>query len=207
MDKEVLEDSNQYENLTAAEIWEKAYRKEINSKKHILEYIDVIRVLKKEILSESQLKDTYNYIYEHIEGLKDSIKPNTMMFLKNALKAQLGKYVKEIDPKQLNHFMEFFKLAYPENYRRSDFTWVLMDVNKISEEQIWTTLVYINRECLTNNLRLNAQQKKDIVEIIEIGVNKKNIKFINKVRSLKSFMEVLNISIVSVDEVLKVKYK
>lgn len=208
MDKEVIENNNPFEQLTASQIWEKQYGKDLNSKKNIIEYIDIVRMLiKNENLSQEQLKDTYNYIYEHIEGLKDCIKPNTMMFLKNSLKAQLGKNVKEKDPKQMNHFIEFFKEAYPENYRRNDFTWVLMDINKISEEQIWTTLVYINRECLNNNLSLDSNQKKDIVGIIEMGVSKNNIKFINKIRSLRKLTDELNICIVSVGKVCKVRYK
>ncbi|HYE08896.1 MAG TPA: hypothetical protein VEF53_01810 [Patescibacteria group bacterium] len=205
MDKEVIVSNSQFEGLTAVEVWEKLYNKELNSKKHILEYIDATRVLKKENASEDQIKDTYKYIYDHIEGLKASIKPNTMMFLKNSLKSQLGKYVKEKDPKPVNHFIEFFKEAYPEDKRRKDFTWVLMDIDSISEEQLWTTLTYINAECLNNNLRLNAGQKKDIVEMIEKSVKKNDIKFINKIRSLRRLNDVLNISIVSVGEACKVR--
>ncbi len=205
MDKEVIVGNSQFEGLTAVEVWEKLYNKELNTKKHILEYIDATRVLKKENTSEDQIKDTYNYIYDHIEGLKASIKPNTMMFLKNSLKSQLGKYVKEKDPKSVNHFIEFFKKAYPEDKRRKDFTWVLMDIDNISEEQLWTTLTYINAECLNKNLRLNASQKEDIVEMIEKTVKKNDIKFINKIRSLRRLNDVLNISIVSVGEACKVR--
>jgi len=191
--------------LTASEICEKLYDKKLDCKKHILEYIDITRVLKKENASADQIKDTYNYIYDQIEGLKGSIKPNTMMYLKNCLKSQLGKYVKEIDPKPVNHFIEFFKKVYPENKRRKDFTWVLMDINSISEDQIWATLTYINRECLNNNISLNSDQIKDIVEVIEKSLSKNNIKYINKIRSLKQLTERLNISIVSVGEIFKVR--
>lgn len=201
MDKEGLENNNPLENLTAVQIWEKQYGKEMNCKKNIIEYIDIVKVLKKEKLNEVQLSDTYNYIYKQIEGLKDSIKPNTMIFLKNSLKAQLGKYVKETDPKPMNHFTEFFKAAYPENYRRSGYTRVLSDLDNITEEQIWTTLTYINRECLNNDLRLNSYQKQDIIGVIEKAVSKNNIKFINKIRSLKNLTDILNISIVSVGKV------
>lgn len=206
MDKEVLVNSNQFEELTASEIWEKLYNKKLDSKKHILEYIDLTRVLKKENASEDQIKDTYAYIYEHIEKLKDSIKPNTMMFLKNSLRSQLGKYVREKDPKPVNHFIEFFKEAYPEDKRRKDFTWVLMDLNSISEDQIWATLTYINRECLNNKLSLNPNQIKDIVEVIEKSVVKGNVKYINKIRSLKQLTDRLGIYIVSVGEEFKVRH-
>lgn len=204
MDKEVLSNNNKLEELTAPEIWEKLYNKELNCKKNILEYIDITRVLKKENVKEEQIKDTYNYIYEHIEGLKDSIKPNTMMYLKNSLKSQLGKYVKEKDPKPVNYFIEFFKEAYPVNARKRDFTWVLMDINNISEEQIWTTLTYINRECINNNLILNSNEKKDIVKVIEKLISRNNIKYINNLRTLKQLTDALDISIVSVGKAFKV---
>lgn len=195
------------EELTASEIWERLYNKELNCKKNILEYIDIVKVLKKENVSEEQIKDTYNYIYEHIEGLKDSIKPNTMMYLKNSLRSQLGKYVKEKDPKPVNYFIEFFKEAYPANARRKDFTWVLMDIDSISEEQIWTTLTYINRECINNNLILNSNEKKDIVKVIKKLISTNNIKYINDLRALKQLTDALNIGIVSVGKVFKIKHK
>jgi hypothetical protein len=207
MDKEILLNNIEFQKLTAHETWERLYNKELNCKKNILEYIDITKVLKKENVNEEQIKDTYNYIYEHIEGLKNSVKPNTLMYLKNNLKSQFGKYVKEKDPKPVNNFIEFFKAAYPENTRRKDFTWVLMNINSISEEQIWTTLTYINRECLNKNLILNTSQKKDVIEMIEKLVSKNNIKYINNLRSLKQLTNILNISIVGVGEVFKVRHK
>ncbi|MTK12865.1 MAG: hypothetical protein F8N39_12535 [Clostridiaceae bacterium] len=207
MDKEILLNNIEFQKLTAHETWERLYNKELNCKKNILEYIDITKVLKKEKVNEEQIKDTYNYIYEHIEGLKNSVKPNTLMYLKNNLKSQLGKYVKEKDPKPVNNFIEFFKAAYPENTRRKDFTWVLMNINSISEEQIWTTLTYINRECLNKNLILNTSQKKDVIEMIEKLVSKNNIKYINNLRSLKQLTNILNISIVGVGEVFKVRHE
>lgn len=205
MDKEILIDNNRFEGLAADDICKKLYGKELDCKKNILEYIDITKVLKKENANKDQITDTYNYIYDHIEGLKESIKPNTMMFLKNGLKSQLGKYVKDKDPKGVNHFIEFFKEAYPENNRRKDFTWVLMDINSITEEQIWTTLTYINRELLNNELSLASEQKKDIIEMVEKLVSKSNIKYINSLRSLKRLTDELKINIVSVGQGFKVK--
>lgn len=206
MDKEVLLNKDEVEGMTAAQVWEKLYNKELDCKKNILEYIDITRVLKKENVSDEKIKETYNYIYDKIESLKDSIKPNTMMYLKNNLKAQLGKYVKEKDPKPENNFIKFFKKAYPEHHRRKDFTWVLMDIKNISEEQIWTTLIYINRECLNNNLKLDSDEKKDIVQMIKKLVGKNNIKYINDLKTLKQLTENLNISIISSGKVFKVKH-
>ncbi len=207
MDKKVALDTPKFEGFTASEMWQKLYNKELNCKKNILEYIDITRVLKKENVTEEQIKDTYNYIYGQIEELKDSIKPNTMMHLKNSLKSQLGKYVKEKDPKPMNHFLEFFKAAYPEKNRRKDFTWVLMDIGSISEEQIWTTLTYINKMCLNNSLSLHFDQKKDIVKMIEKLVSKNNMHHINNLKSLKQLNDVLNISIVSEGKGFKIMHK
>jgi len=205
MDKEIIVNNNQFENLSASEIWEKLYNTELDNKKHILEYIDITRAIKKGSASEGQIIDTYNYIYDHIEGLKDKIKPNTMMYLKNSLKSQLGKYVIDKDPKPINYFIELFKEAYPENKRRKDFTRVLMDVDTISEEQLWTTLTYINREYPSNDVILDPNQIKDIVKVIQKAVSKNNNKFTIKLRSLKQLTDMLNISIVRVGEVFRVK--
>ncbi|GFP75809.1 hypothetical protein [Clostridium fungisolvens] len=193
------------EQLTAVEAWEKLYNKELNSKKNILEYVEITRIFKKLEVNPEKIQDTYSYIYGKIEDLKEKIKPNTMMFLKNNLKSQLGKYVVEKDPKPINHFIEFFKEAYPENNRRKDFTWVIMDVNKISEEQLWTTLTYINKECMNHDLRLSLSEKRNIIEVIELVVKRNNSKFISNLRNLKSLTDVLNIKIVSVGEIFKVK--
>ena len=205
MDKENVLNNNQFEGLTASEIWEKLYNKELNTKKHILEYIEITRVLKKENVSESQIIDTYNYIYNQIEALKTSVKPNTMMYLKNQLKSQLGKYVIEKDPKPIDHFVEFFKEAFPEGDRRKDFTRVLNNVNSISEDQLWTTLTYINRECLNSDLELDSNEIKDIVEVIKNAVKKNNVRFITKLRTLKLLNDMLNISIVKDGDKFKVK--
>lgn len=205
MEKDNVVNNNQFERLTGLEIWEKLYNKELNTKKHILEYIEITKVLKKENVNEDQIVDTYNFIYDHIEGLKTSIKPNTMMYLKNQLKSQLGKYVKEKDPKPINHFLEFFKEAIPEGKRRKDFTRVLNDVNSISEDQLWTTLIYINRECLNSDLELDSNEIKDIVEVIKNSVKKNNVRFITKLRTLKLLNDMLNISIVKDGDKFKVK--
>lgn len=205
MEKENTVNNNKFEGLTGIEIWERLYNKELNTKKHILEYIEITRMLKKENVDENQIIETYNYIYNQIEGLKTSVKTNTMMYLKNTLKSQLGKYVIEKDPKPINHFIEFFKEAFPEGKRRKDYTRVLNDVNSISEDQLWTTLTYINRECLNNDLDLDSKQIKDIADVIKNAVKKNNVKFIAKIRSLILLNDTLNISIVKDGNTFKVK--
>ncbi len=207
MDKENILDDNQFQGLSAVEIWKKLYNNELTTKKSILEYIELTKILKKANVDERQIIDTYNYIYNCIEKMKNNVKPNTMMYLKNNLRGQLGKYVVDKDPKPLNHFVELFKEAYPENNRRKDFTRVLNDLNSISEEQLWTTLVYINKECLNNNLTLDSDQKKDIIDVIKYQVKKNNKRLITKLRSLVLLNDVLDISIVSEGQGFKVKVK
>ena len=109
-ENEELVEKSEFENLTAEQTWEKLYGKKLNCKKHILEYIEITRILKKENVSQEKIEETYHFIIEGIESLTD-IKPNTMMHLKNTLNTQLGKFVKE-DPDSLNHFIEFFKSIY-----------------------------------------------------------------------------------------------
>lgn len=205
MENEVLTEESIYEELTAIETWEKLYNKELNCKKHILEYIEITKVLKKENVSNQKIEETYHYIYESIDGLKDLIKPNTTLHLKNTLKAQLGKYVKEKDPNKESQFIAFFKKAYPKDRRRKDFTRVLTDLDSISEEQLWTTLTYINKEYLNNNLRLDAIQKHDIADVIRKAVSKNNIKFITKLRSLRQLTDHLKIRIEKDGKNFKVK--
>ena len=176
-------DKINFENLSGEEIWEKLYNKELTCKKNILEYIEMTRILIKEQVEVYQIESTYNFIYRSIDKMSDKVKPNTIMFLQNKLKAQLGKYVSVKDPKIQSTFLEFFKEAYPKGERRKDFTWVLIDINNISEEQIWHTLTYINRECLEGFI-LDDDEINDIIEMIEKLISKNDIKYINDVRSL-----------------------
>ncbi len=193
MENEEVIEKSEFEELTAEQTWEKLYGKKLNCKKHILEYIEITRILKTESVSQEKIEETYHYIIESIDGLSD-IKPNTMMHLKNTLNTQLGKFVKE-DPDSINHFIEFFKLAYPEKKRRKEFTMVLMDLSVISADQVWTTLTYINREYISRNVKLTFEQKNDIKDVIKLSVSKNNIKFINKVRSLRQLTDYLRIRI------------
>lgn len=195
-EKTQTEENIKLEGLSADEIWTLLYNKELNCKKNILEYIEITKILKSNS-GTGQIVETYEFIYNSIEDMGSNIKPNTAMYLKNQLKNQLGKYVKEKDPKPVNYFIEFFKEAYPPRLRRKDFTWVLMDINNITEEQIWNTLTYINAWCLKGNNRLNKKQKSDIIEMVEMLISKGNIKYINQVKSLEKLNNVLKIKIVT----------
>lgn len=200
-----MEENISLENLSAEEIWEKLYNKELSCKKNILEYIDITKILKKENIEPERIQKTYNLIYDSIDKMAADIKPNTIMYLQNELKAQLGKYVVIKEPKIENTFIKFFKEAYPADTRRKDFTWVLMDINKIAEEQIWNTLIHINREYIGNGIRLSSEEKSDIIKMIIKLVKKNNIKYINQIKSLSKLLNNLQIKVINVNDKFKVK--
>ncbi|MFW2488628.1 hypothetical protein ACN077_08620 [Clostridium chromiireducens] len=200
-----MEENLSLENLNSEEIWEKLYNKELNCKKNILEYIDISKILKKGEADPEKIQDTYNFIYDNIEKMSDKVKPNTIMYLQNELKNQFGKYVVEKEPKEEDAFIKFFKEAYPVKDRRKDFTWVMMNINNIVEEQIWTTLIHINREYICKRIKLEAEEKEAIIKMIEKVIKKDNIKYINQIKSLDKVLNNLNIKIVNGKDKFKVK--
>lgn len=202
-----IKDGVDFENLDGIEILKSIYNKELNCKKNILECIEKSKELKNENISDEKRQGAYNIIYKSIEEMGSIVKPNTIMFLKNKLKGELGKYVINKDPKETNHFITFFKEAYPVNNRRKDFTWVLMNINKITDEQIWTTLTYINRCILKDRRKLDLEEKRDILKMTELLVSRNNLKYINQVKSLEKLLTVLNIKIVSNKDRFKMKSK
>ena len=92
---------------------DKLLGKDLNSKKNILEAIEIIKPLAKEGLESDKTQEIYTIIYKSIEEMNKVVKANTIMYLKNQLKSGLGKYVENKDPKEINYFLEFFKEAYP----------------------------------------------------------------------------------------------
>lgn len=194
------------QGLNGEEVWEKLYNKELTTKKNMLEYIDTLKILKKrEEIDYDQMQSVYDFVFEKIKDMKASIKPNTAMYLKNELKKQIGKYVFEKDQKEENHFLEFFHEAYPIKMRRKDFTWVLMDIERISNEQILTTLKYINFCCI-KGATLSEDEKKDIIREVERLVRRKRVKDINDVRSLDTLNKELGIKIISKKDTFKVEH-
>ncbi len=185
------------QGLNGKEVYEALYNKELNTKKNVLEYIDILKVLKKsEEIDYDQMQSVYDFVYENINKMHESIKPNTIMYLKNELKKQIGKFVYNKEPDKVNYFIEFFKDAYPVHERRKDFTWVLMDINKISDEQILTTLKFINFYVLKGG-SIREEERADILREVKRLVKRKNLHNINDVRSLKALNEALKIKIVT----------
>ncbi|MGL6173890.1 MAG: hypothetical protein ACRC1P_04705 [Cellulosilyticaceae bacterium] len=178
--------------LNPIQMWQTLYGRELNCKKNILEYIEVLQKVKKEALEENQWQEVYDYVYESIEKLSSTIKPNTVVQLQKELQSVFRKRVTIIVAKESNEFIEFFKEAYPPGKRRKDFTWVIAEPSKISEEQILQTLKYISNWCTEN--RLSENQKKDTLEMLERLNKKGSVKYINQVKSLEGLRKVRELS-------------
>ena len=182
--------------LKEKELLQKLYGKELNTKNNILEYIDFVKILKQEGIPQELIEGTYELINSSIEEMKPKVKSNTIMFLQNKLKDQFRKVmVIKHEQKVDNNFIKFFKRAYPEGKRNRNFTYVLIDNSKISAEQIWTTLTFINRGCIKQQLFITLDEKIDIIDAIEKLVAKKDIKYINQLKSMDKLLRILNIKI------------
>ena len=194
-------EENNLKELTGKEILNELCGKELNSKKNILEAIEKIKPLAKEGLESDKIQEIYNVIYKSIEEMNTIVKANTIMYLKN----QLGKFVENKDPKEMNYFLEFFKEAYPPNNRRVGYTRVINDFSKITNEQIWETLTFINRAVIKTKRRLGEDEKQDIINNINNLLASGKIEYINQVKSLEKLLNVLNVKVVNYKEGFKLK--
>lgn len=191
--------------MTGKEILNEIYEKELNSKKNILEAIEKVKPIAKEELESDKIQEIYTIIYKSIEEMNTIVKANTIMYLKNQLKSALGKFVENKDPKEMNYFLEFFKEAYPPNNRRVGYTRVINDFSKITNEQIWETLTFINRAVIKNKRRLAEDEKQDIIKNINSLLASGKIEYINQVKSLEKLLNVLNVKVISYKEGFKLK--
>lgn len=203
-----MEENNlNFKEFTGKEILDKLLGKELNSKKNILEAIEIMKPLAKDGLESDKIQEIYTIIYKSIEEMNKVVKANTIMYLKNQLKSGLGKYVENKDPKEINYFLEFFKEAYPPNNRRVGYTRVINDFSKITHEQIWETLTFINRVVIKTKRRLGEEEKEDIIKNINNLLMSRKIEYINQVKSLEKLLNVLNVKVVNYKEDFKLKKK
>ena len=201
-----MEENNlNLKELTGKEDLDKLLGKELNSKNNILEAIEIIKPLAKEGLESDKIQEIYTIIYKSIEEMNKVVKANTIMYLKNQLKSGLGKYVENKDPKEINYFLEFFKEAYPPNNRRVGYTRVINDFSKITYEQIWETLTFINRIVIKTKRKLGEEEKEDIIKNINNLLMSGKIEYINQVKSLEKLLNVLNVKVVNYKEGFKLK--
>ena len=203
-----MEENNLESNLNklrGKEILEQAFGKELNSKKSILEAIEAIKHLAKNGLDGEKMQEVYTIIYKSIEEMNTLVKANTIMYLKNQLKSGLGKYVSNKDPQEVNHFLDFFKAAYPANNRRVGYTRVINDFSKITNEQVWETLTFINRIVIKTKRRLSEDEKQDIIKNINNLLKSGKIEYINQVKSLEKLLIVLNVKVISYKDGFKLE--
>lgn len=183
----------QFDGLNAEQIFDKINEgKPLNTKKNILEYIDLVKKLSKEELGENQVKASYQFIEKNIQDMSESVKPNTIVFLKNELRNKLGKFA-SVSNNTENAFLKFFKETYPATKRNREYTWVLADLNRIKEQQILDTLKAINTYCFTS--KLSQEEKKDIFPMIERIVDTQNLRLINQIRSMEGIRKAFRIRV------------
>lgn len=201
-EKEDLEGTS-LEGMKAREVWQACYNQELKSKKCILEYMERVKMLAKDKISPGQAQEAYLFIESHIEDIKSSVKPNTVLQLKKELQGKLGKFAPTNQKESENRFLKFFKEAYPKNKRYKEYTWVLMDLSKINDEQILHTLKYINGWCFKH--KLNREEKKDIIPFVQKLVSKGQLKYINQIRSLEGLNKGLGIKVIQLEDRFDVK--
>lgn len=182
--------------LNENELLEKLSGKKLDTKNNILEYIELSRVLKQEGVPQELIENTYNLISDAINDMKPKVKANTVMFLQNKLKDQFKKLISFKKENKIDStFIKFLKRAYPEGQRNRNFTYVLIDEDKASAEQMWDTIAYINRGCIKQEIFLTNPEKNDIIVIVERLVEKNDIKYVNQIKSMDKLLRILNIKI------------
>ena len=187
--------------LSPQQLLQEVYGKELNTKKNILEYIDKVRELSKNDLEEKNTKDTYIFIEKSIQDMSVSVKPNTIVFLKNELKSKLGKYSGAAVGRE-NSFLTFFKQTYEDAKKTREYTFVMADITKIREQQIIDTLKTINAYCFKN--KLTQSEKKDTMVMIERLVDGQNIRYINQLRSMEGLRKAFKIKVIEEDNRYKI---
>lgn len=196
---------NEINEISAEELLQRIYGKSLERKKTVLEYIEIVKVLRNPQVNKDKVQETYNLIYDSIDKMNGKVKTNTVIYLMNALKSQLGKFVSDKDPKKEHGFIKYFKLAYPAKMRGKGFTRVLANINNITDEQIWNTITYINRGYIKREIYLTGEDKIAIKEMVEKLVEKSNIKYVNQVKSMEKLMSALDIKVINVDGKFKIK--
>ena len=193
----------QLQGCLAEEILEKLGEgKPLNTKKNILEYMDKVReVSKSGALDQEQITASYQLIEKNIMAMSETVKPNTIVYLKNELKLKLGKFAKVTATKD-NAFIEFFKQTFADAIKTKEYTWVLADPTKIREQQILDTLKTINTYALKN--KLTASEKKDIYPMIERIVDTQNVRLINQIRSMEGIRKAFRIKVVEEERRFKI---
>lgn len=191
-----METINNWQELTAEEIHEALGNVPLTTKKSILDYIDQIKKMSKETLSEEQLEEVYLFIDEKINDMGQIVKVNTLAYLKNELKNKLGKYAGS-NRSEDNAFLRFYKETYKNHIKTKEYTWAMMDLSKLQDVSVLETLKTINTYALRN--KLTKEEKDDIWPMLKRMVDTQNLRIINQVRSMEGIRKAFKIKIVKKD--------
>ncbi|MGL4363002.1 MAG: hypothetical protein ACRCSG_07050 [Cellulosilyticaceae bacterium] len=165
------------------------------TKKNILDKIEEAKKEVKKGINAEEVERIYADISDNIKTLTGTIKPNTIIYLQTNLHNALSKHLPQQPEEKKNYFISFFKQAYPEGKRDKSFTWVLVDQNKITLDQIVETLKVVNTYCLKERLPKEATQ--DLLPMIEKVAKTDSLRHINQIRSMEGIRKALRIKIIS----------
>lgn len=192
-----MEDNNSYMHLKAEEIFEKLGAAPLSTKKNILTYIDTIKKMSKSDLEEEQVRESYEYIDKKIDEMAQSVKVNTLVYLKNELRNKLGKYA-VVQQAEEGSFLRFYKETFKNQVKTKEYTWAMLDISKIQETSILETLKTINTYALKN--KLTKEEKEDIYPMIKRLVDTHSLKLINQLRSMEGIRKAFKIKIIEKDK-------
>ncbi|MBE6021980.1 MAG: hypothetical protein E7231_01950 [Cellulosilyticum sp.] len=191
-----------YAGYSAEEIFEALEAKPLTTKKNILDYIASIRKLAKDGMQEAEVKKVYEWIEKQIEALGQDIKVNTMVYLKNELRNNLGKFAAPTKGEE-NTFIRFYKQTFANQVKTKAYTYALVDLTRLNESSVIETLKTINTYCLRN--KLSAKEKEDIMPMIKRIVDTQNLRLINQLRSMEGIRKNFRIKVVEENKRLIIK--
>lgn len=186
-----------YAGYSPEEIFNALEAKPLQTKKAVLDYIEIIRKLAKEGMQEAETKKVYEWIENQIEAMGQDIKVNTMIYLKNELRNKLGKYAPE-NKGDDNAFLRFYKQTFENQTKTKEYTYALTDLSRLNEKGILETLKTVNTYGLKN--KLTPKEKDDIMPMIKRVVDTQNLKYINQLRSMEGIRKNFRIKVVETDK-------
>lgn len=171
------------------------------TKKSILEAIEATRQkAKMQQLSEAEVQTIYHQIDESIKTL--NIKVNTMVYLKDKLRTDLGKYISQKE--EDNAFVRFYKQTFQNQVKTKVYTYSLIDLSRLKIEAVLATLKTVNTYGLKH--KLTDKEKADIMPMIERVVDTQKVHLINQLRSMEGIRKNFKIRIVENDKRFEIKF-
>lgn len=175
--------------------------KPLTTKKSILEAIEAVhQKAKAQLLSEEEVQVLYKQISTNIEAL--DIKVNTMVYLKDTLRTNLGKFISQKEEE--NAFVRFYKQTYKTQIKTKDYTYNLVDLSRLKIEAVLETLKTVNTYGLKH--KLSEKEKADILPMIERIVDTQKVYLINQLRSMEGIRKNFKIRIIENNKRFEIEY-